>query len=1326
MPDPILVWPDQQPLSIQIATWNTATLVQEWHEVAQFCPVPGGLQISTRPAQGGVADGTLRLEIPLALDTYNFEAWNEVRIAGTVGGPPVGGYPRHFRGYALKRDSLTDGIEQVYTFQLIDGWMRVEKPPATLVDARTWRGEDHQIIHAMAYNCWSALYPSGAATPAAPVTAPTFTQSNTGGTLTAGKWRVAYAWSNPSGPTALSNSAIPFFSSGVTTGKITITIPGTLPAGATGAQIYVAAEADALDRLWYSDVAGPGTYTITAPPTGSLPPVAPILPYPTAPHTDQPNVNNYSSVLTPSYGGLTVDTQAATLAQGLEAVQAAVPATYEVPRAMLWWKPDNAGHTAAWDWQLTWLRDTDTPIYGIVAINVNYTQAEDATHTFYYSMQRTRDGGPVGNVQTVQGDWIEASGRYATGTVTSSVSYNEIGVYLSLPPVIDRALQTDTDCVNKARQLIDAAKAVQETLTNVVTYTPYPLLGATRVRVRNLYEGGLNDPVEANLPVYTIAHAQATYTDAGIEYQLDLGAGFAELGEARTRFQGGSGTTTSTAPPAVPSWHDTPADDIVSNTYDPTSHLSTLVASWLADTTGLVVQYEPQWSFDGGVTWNAGFAVPANNPPSAVFTGPAGAAITLQVRARNAHDIASAWSASRTITLAGRQVPAAPGWVSAYTTATESATTGSAALTWTDGVGGTGTPAYWSVRVLPATGGNEMNLIVTARTILLHALLIGTTYNATVQAFTASGDGGTVSAIKAIVVAQDSPGAPSSVTVTGTRTGPNSGQANLSWNAGSGGTGTASTYEARYYVTSAGASTAVIRPVASDNRVLTIPGLPMGTQYTFNVRSITAFGIAGPWSTSAPTLTLAAQDPAPPTSLSVTGAGQDAKGGRWLDLQWTAPTGGTGTASVYEVQVQWTDSNGAVDRQLWFTITAPGTLVSGTTYRGQIGGGLEAGVAYSIKMRSRTLYGDVGTTFSNTVTYTIATPSAADLLYNAGFEIASATNSAQPDGWPITGTGANNASWGLATDQFYSGAQSFKSTANAGGTATTILTSRRFAVTAGTHYYLSLAVRRNGGTVASKVSANLGFFDSAGASVIWAGSPNVVAGALNSWNVGTLVLSTVPTNAVVAVVILTITSEASTSVWVDGLEMRIAPSATDVSPGLIDAPAKFGSAMAAIQQGSSNPGGMATDDTIYRTDLDRVGASDGTRVRSVAPQFLAWIPTVFGPYAANANILWTIVPNDLPLFIERWSSVTVVVTTNNASNFWTVTLLGQNPGTGATTLDSFTTAAQAAGTETMSDRTPNLALILAQYRYLIISVGKTGAPGNLTFYTSLRVREILS
>jgi hypothetical protein len=210
------------------------------------------------------------------------------------------------------------------------------------------------------------------------------------------------------------------------------------------------------------------------------------------------------------------------------------------------------------------------------------------------------------------------------------------------------------------------------------------------------------------------------------------------------------------------------------------------------------------------------------------------------------------------------------------------------------------------------------------------------------------------------------------------------------------------------------------------------------------------------------------------------------------------------------------------------------------------------------------------------------------------------------------------------------------------------------------------------------------------------------------------------------VVILTITSEASTSVWVDGLEMRIAPSSTDVSPGIIDAPAKFGSAMAAIQQGSSNPGGMATDDTIYRTDLDRVGAFDGTRVRSVAPQFLAWIPTVFGPYAANANILWTIVPNDLPLFIERWSSVTVVTTTNNASNFWTVTLLGQNPGTGATTLDSFTTAAQAAGTETMSDRTPNLALILAQYRYLIISVGKTGAPGNLTFYTSLRVREILS
>jgi hypothetical protein len=1518
MSDPIIFWPDQQPLSIQMATWNPTTLVQEWHEVAGYCPVPGGLQLGTRPAQGGVADGTLQLEIPLAEDVFNFEAWNEVRISGTVAGPPVGGYPRHFRGYALKRDSHTDGIENLYSFQLIDGWMRVEKPPATLVDERTWRGEDHAIIHAMAYNCWPALYPSGAATPAAPVTAPAFTQSNTGGTLTAGKWRVAYAWANPSGPTALSNSAIPVFSAGVTTGKITVTIPGTLPAGATGAQLYVAVDADALDRVWAADVAGPGTYTITAPPTGSLPPLAPILPYPTAPHTDQPNVNNYSSVQTPTFGPIEVPTKAATLAQGLEAVQHAVPADYEVPRAMLWWKPDNAAHTAGWDWQLTWLRDTDTPIYGIVAINVNYTQPEDSTHTFYYSMQRSRDGGPVGNVQTVQGDWIAASNRYATATVSSSVSYQEIGVYLSLPPVIDRDLKTDAECAARARQLIDAAKLVQETLANVVTYTPYPILGATRVRVRNLYEGGLDDPIEANLPVYTIAHAAATYREAGLEYQLELGAGFAELGEARTRFVGGSSTTTSGAPPAVPQWHDTPAADIVSNTYDPTSHLSTLVASWLADTTGLVAQYEPQWSWDGGTTWNAGFAVPPLNPPSAGFTGAAGASITIQVRARNVHGIASAWSASRTITLAARQAPAAPVWVGAYTTATESATTGSALLTWTDGVGGSGTPAQWAVHIVPAAGGAEGTILVNVRTILLHALVIGATYNVTVMAYTATGDWGPVSAVKAIVVAQDAPGAPATVTVTGTRTGPNTGQANLSWTAGTGGTGTATSYEARYYVTASGAGSAVIVPVPSDNRVLTIPGLPVGTGYTFNVRSITPYGIAGPWSTSAPTLTLAAQAPPAPTGLTVLNYDPGQTGpSAWIQLGWTPGVGGTGTVATWNVRVDWTESSTGIVRK-WHKNGIPASDTS------TILSPLTAGPSYTITLWGITAWGDSSS--AATLVYSL-TPPLTDGVYNGGMEVADPSNKTQADGWtPDVINGIVDVALDSTTsaDGLYSvklGPVSLHV-----GTADILLTSRPFRLAKGSNFALRFQLRAD--TLDTTFYPRLHYYDRDGVQISFATLPSVTAAAINTWQgYAGMSPTPAPTNAVMAAVkIEAVYLTGSANAWLDAVDVRplsltadyddasvtgakLAADAVDstvladgsvttpklallavdstiladasviaakigtsavtntkiqanavttakitdgnvtaaklanttVTPGsytymsgTVDAQgrltaassgaapltdplttrgdllarnasnvtarlaigttgkvlhsngtdpswqalvaadlpaatvsaqgavvlatpssdvtaghvvqasdarlsdtrtptdgtvtkAKMAAAMAALQQGTSNPALPFTGDTVFRSDKGRVAYYDGTRWLSDAPVPLPWLNNAnLNPFSVSGIDAWySILPNDMPLYLERWTSLVRGNTTNNASNFWTIALQGFTGGVG-TTLDSFTTAALTVNALTTQHRALTTALTAGQYDFLALIATKTGAPGTLLLIPHLRAREILT
>ena len=1343
MSEPIIWWPDQQPLKVEIGVWDTATQTRVWHDVSGYMTIPEGGRITTSPAQGGTAEGTLNLQVPIAEDTFGFEAWNGVRISGTVAGPPVGGYPRHFRGYALKRDSQTVGLENHYSFQLVDGTYRAAKSPASLVSERTFRGSDQQIIHSMAYNCWPDLYPSGAATPTAPVTAPTVTANATGGTLTAGKWRVAYAWSNPSGPTALSNTAIPFISTGVTTGSLTVTIPGTLPAGATGAQIYVAAAADALDKVWYADVAGPGTYTITAPPTGAVPPDVAILPYPTAPTTDQPNVNNYSSVQTPSYGNLSVKVKAVTLAGALDAVRKAVPADYEAPRWMVWWTPDNAAHTATWDWKLTWLRDTDMAVYGIVAINVNYTQPEDSTHSFYYSMTRSRDGGTVGNVQTVEGDWIAASGRYATATVSSSVSYSEIGEYVSNPPVIDRSLKTDADCAARARQLLDVTKLVSETLSNVETNIPYPLLGATRIRVRNLYEGGMDQTVEADLPVYTIARAEATLTDAGLIYNLQLGDGFLELGDLRQNFRGGSGTTTSTAPPAVPQWHELPDDDNVSNSYDPTSHLSTLIVKWLPDVTGLVTQYEPRWTWDGGATWTNGSPVPPNNPPTLTLVGAPGAAVAVQVRARNANDIASDWSVSRAFTMAPREQPGAPVWVTGYTTATESATLGNATLTWTDGAGGSGTPVRWVVTVAPHSGGSQMKFSVAVRSIILHALLIGTTYDVTVQAYTVYDDPGVVSAIKQIVVPQDAPGAPATVTVTGTRTGPGTGQANLSWTAGTGGTGTINTYEARYYATASGSSTAVIVGTNNDTRLLTIPGLAVGTQYTFQVRSISVYGIPGPWSTSAPTLTLGAQNPPAPVSLTVLDYDPGSTGqSAWILLGWTPGSGGSGTVATWNIRVDWTESSTGIVRK-WHKDGIPASDTSA------ILSPLTAGPSYTITMWAVTNWGDLSS--AATLVYSI-TPTLTSGLYNGSFEKADPSNLTQADGFTYSvtgGTGSAVRDNSTSADGQWS--QKYTAATLSGGFSSLQLLSRAFLIPGGQPYAVYYSLRSSRTDTA--VFLSLIWYDRTGAPIGTAGTVSPGAPTvINTWEKQSgQALPAAPAGAVSAVlqIVVRLTTVGATA-QIDGFDVRPANSTIDytdasittaklaagavdsaaLGTGAINDKAKFGSALAPIQKGTSNPASPSTDDRIWRSDVDRDLYYDGTRWVTTdvhdmpIPSAYVFSPnTTSGATVARGGII-----GDTDILLVRWSVSYFIGTTNNASNYWTFQLRYVSVSNVITNLATLTTSAKSPNTwDRVAGATFSPVTVPASNTSTFeIIATKTGTPGDTYVVPMISYREIIS
>jgi hypothetical protein len=174
--------------------------------------------------------------------------------------------------------------------------------------------------------------------------------------------------------------------------------------------------------------------------------------------------------------------------------------------------------------------------------------------------------------------------------------------------------------------------------------------------------------------------------------------------------------------------------------------------------------------------------------------------------------------------------------------------------------------------------------------------------------------------------------------------------------------------------------------------------------------------------------------------------------------------------------------------------------------------------------------------------------------------------------------------------------------------------------------------------------------------------------------------------------------------------------------------AKFDTTLAPIQKGTSNPAGMASGDTVFRSDKGRIGYYDGTRVLSVAPVPLPWLPnSTLNPFSATGADTWySILPQDMALYLERWTCLVRGNTTNNASNYWTIALQGFTLAGAATIIDSFNTSGLTVNALTLQDRALTTALTAAQYPYLAIIATKTAAPGTLLLIPHLRAREILT
>ncbi|MDQ2995471.1 MAG: hypothetical protein M3R61_00225 [Chloroflexota bacterium] len=161
-------------------------------------------------------------------------------------------------------------------------------------------------------------------------------------------------------------------------------------------------------------------------------------------------------------------------------------------------------------------------------------------------------------------------------------------------------------------------------------------------------------------------------------------------------------------------------------------------------------------------------------------------------------------------------------------------------------------------------------------------------------------------------------------------------------------------------------------------------------------------------------------------------------------------------------------------------------------------------------------------------------------------------------------------------------------------------------------------------------------------------------------------------------------------------------------------------------------GGLLAGDRFFRTDLGWACYYDGTRwltQHEVAHPLKINDTTAPVTYALAGNSVTVQSPyrSDFSLYIMRVSSITSVAATNNATNFWTYTLRALlADGTSATTIHTFTTAADAAGVGSSHDSAPSTTAIISSRSYVDIVVTKTLSPGALTFWSTVYYRLIIT
>lgn len=153
----------------------------------------------------------------------------------------------------------------------------------------------------------------------------------------------------------------------------------------------------------------------------------------------------------------------------------------------------------------------------------------------------------------------------------------------------------------------------------------------------------------------------------------------------------------------------------------------------------------------------------------------------------------------------------------------------------------------------------------------------------------------------------------------------------------------------------------------------------------------------------------------------------------------------------------------------------------------------------------------------------------------------------------------------------------------------------------------------------------------------------------------------------------------------------------------------------AVPRGTAFPSAKATGDLFHRTDLGVICEWDGARwLGAIEPvAFTPW--SVSPPFTTSTTAY--ICPIGGSIKVADGIALTRVVSTNNATNYWTISCM-----TDTNNLSTITTAAQAADVPTLAQWSfPNT---IYSASYLNLVVAKTGTPGTLYLSGSVHIRKV--